>query len=62
MHALRPNVDDNGGEPLDHRGNAKGLAIMKIRRLLLAAALGLAAFAAQAADPIKVGLSGGRGT
>src|SRR6266436_10130016 len=41
---------------MGHRGNAKGLVSIKSALCLLAAAVGLAAFAAQAADPIKVGM------
>jgi branched-chain amino acid transport system substrate-binding protein len=41
---------------MGHRGNAKGLMIVKSALCMLAAAVGLAAFAAQAADPIKVGM------
>ena len=41
---------------MGHRGNAKGPVIIKSALCMLAAAVGLAAFAAQAADPIKVGM------
>jgi branched-chain amino acid transport system substrate-binding protein len=41
---------------MGHRGNAKGPVIIKSVLCMLAAAAGLAAFAAQAADPIKVGM------
>ncbi len=41
---------------MGHQGNAKGPVIIKSGLFMLAAAVGLAAFAAQAADPIKVGM------
>src|SRR5258707_14774015 len=50
-------LDNNRGNAMGHRGNAKGLlVIVKSALCMLAAAVGLAAFAAQAADPIKVGM------
>ena len=41
---------------MGHRGNANDLVIIKSALCMLAAAVGLAAFAAQAADPVKVGM------
>jgi branched-chain amino acid transport system substrate-binding protein len=41
---------------MGHRVNAKRLVTIKFALCILAAALGLTAFAAQAADPIKVGM------
>src|SRR5258707_4494572 len=46
----------NRGNAMGHRGNANDLVIIKSALCMLAAAVGLAAFAAQAADPIKVGM------
>src|SRR5215831_5112710 len=44
------------GNAMGHRGNAKRLAIIKSAFCMLAAVLALTAFAANAADPIKVGM------
>src|SRR5713226_3410407 len=50
-------LNNNRGNAMGHRGNAKGLlGIVKSALCMLAAAVGFAAFAAQAADPIKVGM------
>jgi branched-chain amino acid transport system substrate-binding protein len=50
-------LNNNRGNAMGHRGNTKGLlGIVKSALCLLAAAVGLAALAAQAADPIKIGM------
>jgi branched-chain amino acid transport system substrate-binding protein len=49
-------LNNNRGNAMGHRGNANGLVIIKSALCLLAAAVGLATFAARAADPIKVGM------
>jgi branched-chain amino acid transport system substrate-binding protein len=57
MHALAPtDIDNTGDAIMGQRGNAKSLLIKSAFRMLVASAAGLAAFAAQAADPIKIGM------
>src|SRR5258708_19882661 len=58
MHPLDATeyLNNNRGNAMGHRGNANGLVIIKSALCMLAAAAGLGAFAAHAADPIKVGM------
>jgi branched-chain amino acid transport system substrate-binding protein len=57
MHPLyATEIYKNAENTMNYRGNAKGLLLIKAACCLLAGVLGLATFAAQAADPIKVGM------
>jgi len=58
MHLCRAlsEINNNPGDAMGYRGNAKGSVIIKAISWMLAGALGLATLAAQAADPIKVGM------
>jgi branched-chain amino acid transport system substrate-binding protein len=58
MHLCRTlsKINNNRGTAMGYRGNAKGLVLIEAAAWLLAGALGLTTFTAQAADPIKVGM------
>jgi branched-chain amino acid transport system substrate-binding protein len=58
MHPYRvpSKMNNNPGDAMGYRGNAKGFVVVRAVSWILAGALGVVALAAQAADPIKVGM------
>jgi branched-chain amino acid transport system substrate-binding protein len=58
MHLCRAlsTINNTPEDAMGHRGNAKSSVLITAAAWILAGALGLATFAARAADPIKVGM------